>query len=191
MQKTIKENAGRIVVSLLEILTGILLLIDPAGFTAGIVTIVGIFLLLTGIADVVRYFRTNAAAASVEQSLAKGLLGIVAGAFCMLHSHWLIALFPLLTVLYGIAALVLGLFKVQFMADMLRLRRSRWWLAAISALLSILCAVIILSNPFSSTVILWTFTAVSLILEAVLDMVAVFLSFRKKGNAETTERRKE
>ena len=54
--------------------------------------------------------------------------------------------------------------------DLLRLKRKKWYLAAISSVISIICAVIILKNPFSSVEITWIIAGVSLILEAVFDM---------------------
>ena len=51
-----------------------------------------------------------------------------------------------------------------------------------SAVLSIVCAVIIITNPFKSTAVLWQFTAIVLILEAVFDII-VLLWNRTEGNA--------
>ena len=46
----------------------------------------------------------------------------------------------------------------------------------LSAALTIVCAVIILYNPFSSTAVLWTFIAITLIVEAVVDVIATIFA---------------
>ncbi|MFG6324583.1 MAG: DUF308 domain-containing protein [Lachnospiraceae bacterium] len=172
----IKENINTIVICLCEILVGVLLLINPIGFTSGIIIMLGIVLLISGIISVIGYFRTDAAIAVHEQGLAKGLISSALGLFCILQTHWFIVAFPILTFLYGAAILVLGLFKIQFTSDMIRMKKKRWGFAALSALLNILLAVIIFMNPFGSTIALWTVMAVTLIFEAVFELVMVFVA---------------
>ena len=84
--------------------------------------------------------------------------------------------------LYGVGILLTGIAKIQWTVDMARLKMSKWFLAAIGAALSILFAAVILMNPFQSTTFLWTFVAVSLIVEAALDAIALLLS---RGSAQT------
>lgn len=174
--KTIKANLNSIIICLCEVLVGILLLINPVGFTTGIIVILGCVFLVKGIFDIIGYFRTDAQTAVSTKGLAKGLIGIAAGGFCILQSHWFLVAFPVLTVLYGIAIFALGLFKVQVMVDMIRLKKKKWGLAALSAVFTLLFGVIALMNPFSTTVILWTFIAATLIVEAVLDLISTFIS---------------
>ncbi len=173
--KNLKRNANSIIISLFEILVGILLLINPVGFTSGIIISFGVMLIFIGIISIIKYFRTNVETAAKGQSLLIGLTTLLAGLFCTFKSHWFVATFPLLTILYGVAILVAGLGKVQWAVDMLRLKKKKWFLPAISAALSIICAAVILMNPFTSTAVLWTFTGVTLIIESVFDIISMFL----------------
>lgn len=173
--KTLKQNANSIIISLFEILVGILLLIDPIGFTSGIIITFGIILIFIGIISIIKYFRTSPETAMKSRLLLVGLIALMTGLFCTFKSHWFVATFPLLTILYGVAILITGLGKVQWAVDMLRLKKRRWFLPAISAVLSLICAAVILMNPFTSTTILWTFTGVTLIIESVFDIIAMFL----------------
>ena len=181
--KTLKQNMNGILLCLLEIVNGVLLAINPAGFTSGIIVVLGVVLLISGVVDVVKYFIADAQRAALEQLLARGLTSVVAGAFCVCKSEWFIVTFPLLTVIYGVGILLMGLYKVQWMADLIRAKNKKWFLAAISAVISIACAAVVLTNPFASTAILWMFTGISLIVEAVFDMIALFVSGRKNDAA--------
>ena len=87
----------------------------------------------------------------------------------------------MLTTLYGIIILVSGVTKVQWTADMLRLKAGHWGWMAVSAVITLLCAVIILANPFSTTAALWMFIGITMIVQAVIDIIAAVL---KKENAE-------
>lgn len=168
-------RVSSIIMSLIEIVVGILLLIDPEGFTVGIITCLGIVLMVAGLVSIVQYFRQPTAAAVLERGLTKGIIGVVAGLFCIIKRHWFIGLFPVIAIIYGIVTLVLGITKIQWTADMIRAKIKKWGWVAVDAVVTILCAVIILCNPFTTAAVLWIFVAVSLIVEAVIDIfVAIF-----------------
>lgn len=167
------SKVNNIILSLCEVIIGILLLVNPVGFTTGIIVFLGIVLLILGVASVVQYFRTAPEYAATGHSLTRGCIEILFGLFCVMKSGWFIATFPLLTILYGVGTLVTGIAKIQWTVDRIRLKMKKWFWMAISAVLTIICSVIILCNPFSSTAILWTFIAVILIIEAVIDIIAI------------------
>ena len=167
----LKRNLSSMAMSLVELIIGILLLVNPIGFTSGIIIAFGIVLMIMGISTTIKYFRTEPEEAAVSQILVKGLLMLLAGAFCAFNSHWFIATFPVLTLVYGVVILITGITKVQWTIDIIRMKRSKWFWAAISAAISIVCGVVIITSPFSTTAVLWMFIGISLIVEAVFDMI--------------------
>lgn len=177
-------NFGGILMCLFEVLVGILLLMNPVGFTSGIIIGAGLFFVVSGLVSIATYFRTEPEEAAKRQTLVKGLVALLAGVFCAFKSEWFIVTFPVLTLIYGVVILITGLGKVQWMVDAIRLKKGKWFLAAISALLSIVCGVVIITSPFSSTAVLWMFTGISLIIEAIFDVVVLFLSNKDKKNIQ-------
>ena len=171
--------------SLVEVIIGILLLVNPIGFTSGIIIAFGIVLMIMGISTTIKYFRTEPEEAAVSQILVKGLLMLLAGAFCAFNSHWFIATFPVLTLVYGVVILLTGITKVQWTIDIIRMKRSKWFWAAISAAISIVCGIVIITSPFSTTAVLWMFIGISLIVEAVFDMIGSIFGNREKATNET------
>lgn len=171
----INRSTGNLLTCIFEILVGTLLLIDPVGFTSGIIIVFGIVLAVIGVISLFKYFRMDAETAAQENRLVKGLIFAIFGLFCTLKSEWFIITFPLLTVLYGILTLLSGVSKVQWAIDMLRAKQKYWFVEVIGAILTIVCAVLILSNPFTSTAFLWTFIGVTMIVEAVVDVFAFVL----------------
>ena len=180
--RAIQKNGGSILMCVLEILIGVLLLIDPLGFTSSIIIALGAVLIVAGVVFAVRYIRADAAEGALTHGLSKGLLLLLAGLFCVLRSKWFVATFPLLTILYGIGILISGVGKIQWTADMLRFGRKRWYLPAISAVLSLCFAAVILFNPFETTAVLWSFTGAVLIVEAVFDIIAIALGGKHRDN---------
>lgn len=172
-----------IVFCLFEWIVGVLLLINPVAFTSGIILISGVVMLVLGVLETVRYFRTDSKEAAVSQMLTKGILLLLAGLFCALKTDWFLVTFPVLTIIYGVVILVTGVGKIQLAVDMLRRKNDKWFWAAINAAVTIVCAVIILQSPFATTAVLWMFTGISLIAEGVLDVMTMIM---KKKSSETS-----
>ncbi len=181
--KKLIELAKGILFCLFELVVGILLLMDPVGLTYWIIIAAGVGMIVLGLVDIVKYFGSSAKEASFGRTLFNGLAAILAGGFCVLKTEWFIATFPILTIIYGIATLMAGIGKIQLTVDMLRQKQRGWFWAAINAVLSIVCAVVILKNPFTSTAALWLFTGVSLIVEAGFDFITLFFGRKaEKGS---------
>lgn len=178
--KALRENFNGIIICLFELVIGILLLINPVGFTSGIIVAAGGILCLSGLVNCIKYFRAEIKEASKGQFLTKGLVALIAGAFCIFNTDWFIVTFSALTVIYGVVVLLASVEKIQLCVDMLRQKRKKWYLAAISAVISLVCAAIILKNPFSSTAVIWIVAGVSLILEAVFDVYTLMANLGKQ-----------
>ena len=173
------SKVSSIILSLCEAVVGILLLVNPIGFTTGIIIFLGVVLLIVGIANVVQYFRTAPAIAAVKRGLTRGCIEILLGLFCILKSGWFITTFPILTILYGIVILITGIAKVQWTVDKIRLKMKKWIWTALGAVLTIACAIIILCNPFSSATVLWIFIGVALIVDAIMDIISAIFTKEK------------
>ncbi len=174
VRKTIGKF-GAVLFCLLEAVVGTLLLINPVGFTTGIIMIIGAALIVYAALSVIGYFRTPAAEAAKGQLLTRGLISLMIGLVGILGTKWLLAVFPLITMLYGIIMLVAGVSKIQFGIDSVRLKQKRWFLRLISAAVSIICALVIILNPFASTAALWIFIGIAMLVDAAFDLIAVFL----------------
>ncbi len=174
-----KVGMSSLLSSLVEIIVGILLLVNPIGFTSGILIAFGIVLCIMGLAKIVRYFRTDPEEAAHEGNLAVGIGCILAGLVCALKTQWIIVTFPMITMVYGIVSLLSGISKLQISIDLVRQKRKYWFVALISSILTLICSVFIIANPFASTAALWMFIGITLIVEAVVDLITYI--FSKKG----------
>lgn len=185
--QVIKAHIKEIIFCIIELTIGILLLINPVSFTSGIIILAGVAVGSAGILCVYKYFRMDAEEAKKGNLLTLGLICILIGLFCVIRLDWFLATFPILTVMYGIVMLVTGISKIQLMVDMLRLKSNKWAFAGINALVSIICAIVILGSPFQSTAVLWIFAGVSLIVEAVLDIVTMMIGYMDKKEIVSVE----
>ncbi len=170
-----------------ELAVGVLLLIDPIAFTSAIVRILGIVLCVFGVLNIMSYFRLAPEMGSMSMSFTKGLVQVIAGVFCIFRPEWIANAFPLLAVAYGLVILIVGLVKLQWSVDALRIGGIFWYIPGIGGLTSVIFAVVIILNPFTTTAVLWIFAGVSLIIEAVIDAVSTIMSNRKSKTETETD----
>ena len=166
-----------------EMCIGILLLIDPVGFTRGILMVLGALTALLGLWSIVRYFTAKPEAAAREQALARGLGMLLLGALCLLDAQWFVDTFPALTMVYGLLMLLAGLYKVQRAADAMRLNSGKLLFRWLSAAITLCFGLVILANPFASSAALWIFTGISLIVLSALDVLVFITRIRPAASA--------
>ncbi|MDD5899073.1 MAG: DUF308 domain-containing protein [Clostridia bacterium] len=174
--KTNAKKLSSFLLCAVELVVGVLLLIKPVAFTSALVICCGVGIMARGLFDIVFYFRLPALEAAQNQRLSRGLGEVLLGAFCTFGYRWLMAVVPFLGVVEGILLLLLGIHKVQVAVDQCRFGMSRWYLMGISALLSLICGVIILFNPFAAAAGVWIFAGVALIVEAIADLISLLMN---------------
>ena len=119
--------------------------------------VLGAILLFVGLICLFKYFREDAANAALEQNMFKGLIALSLGGFCVLGNGFIVEISALLTFVYGVVILITGFSKIQKTIDLLRLKKTKWGFTAISAAVTVICAALILFNPFGATEWIWRF----------------------------------
>ncbi len=178
---------GKLILLLFEAAVGVVLLINPIGFATVFVTVVGVLLAAVGLMFILQYFRSEPTEAQKGQGLLKGCCALLVGLFCALNTQWFIDAFPLLTVIHGIVILITGIIRLQWTADMLRLKLKRWYIAAGGAVISIVLAVIIFVNPFGVSQAIWTFIGITFLVDALADLAVLIFSGRREKKSTKQE----
>lgn len=172
----IKNNLLNLILCLGELVVGILLLIDPAGFTQAIIMALGVVVAALGVLNVVRYFRADPLTAATDRRLAYGLGQLALGVFFLIQSGWTTEQLMNLTRLYGVAVLVLALIRVQQFVDAYRLKLPHGGLiSGITALFTLAYAGMVLFMP----TITLKFIGIMLLIEAVMDILILLFERRR------------
>jgi uncharacterized membrane protein HdeD (DUF308 family) len=171
--KALFKNFGSILISIIEIIAGILLLVNPTTFISYIVLIAGIFLVLSGIISGVKYFVTPIDKAEDGQDLFKALVSLSVGGFLMAKNTLFVSAEAktIISYIFGAAILLVGFTKVQNTFDKLR-RKQFFIVSLVSAAITIACAVIILTQVIALDII-WIFAGITLIVEALVDIADI------------------
>ncbi len=158
-----------------ELAIAVLLLINPSVFMNIIVTGAGLVLLVVAAVAAVRYFRAPAAVAAKEQNLMKAAVTAILGGFCLCQFLWIDDAMPILSVVFGVCILLGATVRTQWAVDLLRLARRYWYVVAANAAIAYIMGALVLANPFAELAVLWRCIAFTLIVTAVVDVIAAFI----------------
>ena len=177
-KEDLKNNIVNLILSIGELIIGIILLITPLWFTKTIIILIGLSLLIIGVIHIIDYFKTDINEAIQEKSLLSGLVILTIGLFSTFYANWLIDKIHILTIIYGIIILFLALRKIEWTINSIRLKRKYCYIILINSVISLMFSIIILNNPFKAS-FLWKLTGIILILESIFDFMTIILDIRK------------
>ncbi len=183
MKALMRKISYSLAIAVAELALGVLLLVSPGGFTAVLFTVVATVLIAAGVLSIVNYFRLPKEDSAKTWKLSAGAASICAGVLALTNSAWLVETFGVLTTVYGAIVLAFTFLKLQMAVDALRGGRRFWYLMAISVLLSVIMAALLILNPFGGESAVWLFMGVALIVTATLDGV-YFLLGRQERQAQ-------
>ena len=174
-----RKNWAVLATILFSLVMGVLLLVNPSVYTIALIRLAGILLLVLGVFDVVKYFRTDAEEAAKGSAFYSGVTQIAVGCFCLFGVGWFLTVFPVLAVLYGLLQILIGFRKLQRMTDAIRARRQLWYLRAISAFITLLFGLLVVLIPN------WVLAGIALLAEGIFDCVALVLQQKKTSSVPT------
>lgn len=164
------------VVAVALIIVGLMFVIFPGSSATIICYVAGALLLLWGIICLVSYFSSGLKKPG-SSDLALGIT-LVCVALLLFIKPWAIAGF--LTIILGIALIVDGTIKIQQFVDMTKAKMKTGWLVLLFAIISLVLGILMAFDPFGGNVLM-IFAGISLMVVGVLDLIAVGVTGKIKG----------
>lgn len=188
--KFFKENLHTIIMILFQVIIGVLLLINPDTFTRAVLTAFGVVMLIIGVTHVIKYFKRKDESLFPALRLTAGIISLIIGVIFTFFTSLIMGVFSLIAVIYGIILLVSGVFKMQ---DFFQAKKYKPYVPVViflSAAVSVILGLIIIINPFETTLLVFRFAGISMLVGAVTDIITLILigkSARKNKVIEITE----
>ena len=183
--KSLKNNLPVVLLILFEFAVGVLLFTDPESFTSTVIIVFGVLLIATGLFYIFRFLAARGSENGAGAfTLILAVISLAAGCVCVFAKDWLMGLFAVVAVIYGVILAVTGVYKVKTFFDAHRENIPTSFLTLLSAVLSVALGIVIIINPFDTVKVLWMFAGIALIAEALFDLAAVALIARGKKKEE-------
>ena len=174
-ERKMKEISGvskwLIIVSVLLTVTGLVMLIWPNMTLSLLGKVLGMGMLVVGIAHIILYFTKDHEGNVLQMDLTIGVVMAALGGFMLMHADFVSVALP-----FGVAVLLLigGINKIQYALDMRRVYYRRWNVMLIFAAVLILFGIIMLYNPFVEWLLVYMIGA-ALLLDGLLSILSVLL----------------
>ena len=181
MKEKIKNKLGTLGITVFELVVGIFLFLDPEKLIKFVLAAFGIYLIALGLIRIFRYNRNKNKEAVVvgskddkaDKSATPGILHIIFGVVCCFGYPIIKGIFSAIAIIVGIVLLLSGILKyIQYNDD--KKRGSASSLLLTTSLLSIICGVLCIINPFGTTNMLFRFAAAAMIFFSAMDLATMF-----------------
>ena len=157
--------------AVLLVVVGVVMIVWPNLTMELLGTMIGICLLVVGLAYIILYFTKDHMGNIMQMDLTAGVVLSAFGAFMLMHHDFVSLALPFAA---GIVLLIGGISKIQYALDMKRLNFSKWYLMLILASILIVLALVLLYNPFRDKILIYVMGG-SMIIDGAASIAAVLL----------------
>lgn len=164
--------------TIVMLILGIILAIEPTASIRMITTIIAIVFMLIGGFQLVDYIRKPRQDKMMSLSLILGVILLAVGLFLFINTDSLV---KFITVLIGITIAIKALFKIQFSLN-IRDISDKWRYNLVIGLIEMTLGVILLLNPFNSAVIFLRIVGILLIVGSIVELVETGLVLKTLDN---------
>ena len=172
--KNVKEtfntiSIGTIIIDVLIVVLGIFFMVNPSVGLESALLLIGVLLLISGICAIIKYIMNPKRFFRYE--LGYGIISIIAGLFAILKPF---KVATLIVALIAIWLIISSVIKLMLALELRKLKDVTWIFDLTVFVLTIILGILILVNPFSSTMILSVYVGVLLTMYASMDIVEQF-----------------
>lgn len=146
---------------------GLLLFFKSSVTLMGISYIFGGLIIAIGVLAIVRFISNNHSDISNQLNIIYGIICIISGIFFIEKPEIIGSIIP---VVMGIGIIISSSLKIQQSFNLKSLNSNYFFWSFVTALLSLICGVVLLFNPFKGAVIITKVIGIFLVMYAILDI---------------------
>lgn len=166
MMEDIKKGMNKIfnasiVASVIILVLGIFLFVEPDLIIHMISIILGGIILIPGITSLIDYFKNK-----YQPSLITGVVTIIIGLILIINTKLVASILPFIL---GIYFIINGINRLQYALELKR-QRINYTTSLVFSILIIICGILFIINPFGGALVITKVMGIFMILYALLDL---------------------
>ena len=162
---------------------GILLIFQSEITIISISYIIGALLIAIGVIGLVKYLKSINNKERNELDIIYGIVTIILGIMIITNPQAIAGIIPFII---GIIIIVASSLKLQYSMDLKKNKNDLWKSTMILSIISILCGILLIFNPFKGAVFITKVIGSLIIIYSILDIVSS-LSIRKTSKTFNKE----
>ena len=176
MEKLMKKFfRSSIITSLFLIALGLLLIFQSDAVIYSISYIIGGILIAIGVLAIIKFIQNTNNEQKAELDIVYGIVSVILGIVVIKNPQAIASIIPLVL---GVAIVISSSTKLQYAFELKANNNSLWKATMIVSIISTLCGILLLFNPFKGAVIFTQLVGGFIIAYAVLDIIST-MTIRK------------
>lgn len=160
--------------AVIMVVLGLVLVIWPHILGVMLCYLLGGALILMGIIQLVGFLRGERLGFYNKFSMLMGIVLILLGIWICTQPRVVLSIIP---VVVGIIVLLHGLMDIQYMLDIKRTGNTKWWIALIAAILTLVVGFLLVFNPFTAYEISMILLGIAMLYDGGSDLVLLIFSY--------------
>ncbi|MBQ4361340.1 MAG: DUF308 domain-containing protein [Lachnospiraceae bacterium] len=158
---------GNMIYGIVLVLVGIIFAVWPEASRSTLIRLIGIALVLTGIALVVLFFMSRRQKSGIPVNLPAGVVLAVIGILIIVKPE---SFTEFIIILAGAFIMLSGIMNFCQTLSLATLRFPYWWVGMIMSILTIIFSVLVITKPGKIADVIFIITGVFLICDGITDM---------------------
>jgi uncharacterized membrane protein HdeD (DUF308 family) len=175
MSKVKKAKCAYICYSAALIVIGLCLCAVPDISSKVVCILTGAFLMAMGAVKITNYFVNDVYGLAFQFDLAMGMINIILGIILILHPERVL---QFTEIMLGVLFMVDGNFKLQTAVEAKRFGLKQWWSILLTAMLTIICGLLLVFDPLDSGAAMAIAIGVSMAMDGILNLLVAIYAIR-------------
>jgi len=155
--------------SVILVILGILLIFESEATIISISYILGAIIIALGVMEMLKYIKDMNSKNQNILDLAYGIICVVFGVIVILHPHAIASIIPFIV---GIIIILNSATKLQYSMELKKNQNELWKSTMIIAILTTICGIVIIFNPFSGAVLITKIIGIIIVIYSILDIIS-------------------
>lgn len=161
---------------------GILLLFQSEITILSISYVLGAILIAIGVLAIIRFIKNTNNSTKSELDIVYGVVTVILGLLIIQNPQAIASIIP---IILGITIIINSATKLQYSFELKANKNNQWKATMLVSIISTICGVVLLFNPFKGAVLLTQVVGIFIIIYSVLDIISTIAI--KKNVADIKE----
>lgn len=153
---------------------GLVLVIWPDVLGVMLCYLLGGALILMGVIQLIGFLRGERLGFYSKFNMIMGIVLVLLGLWICTQPHIVLSIIP---VVVGIIVLIHGLMDIQYTLDIKKTGNTKWWIAMIAAIITLVVGLLLIFNPFTAYEITMILLGIAMLYDGGSDLVLLVFSY--------------
>ena len=160
--------------AVIMVLLGLVLVIWPHILGVLLCYLLGGALIVMGVFQLISFLRGERLGFYNKFVMMMGIVLVLLGIWICTQPHIVLSIIP---VVVGIIVLIHGLMDIQYTLDIKKAGSTKWWIALIAAILTLVVGLLLVFNPFTAYEITMVLLGIAMLYDGESDLALLLFSY--------------